>query len=226
MTRMTGILVSQTMASCGVGPRLFHAPTRTTSSGCFMLISEAIRDVEQTRVGPITGMRRLSITVTTWWISGTRVYHKSRNRYRTMGRHLETGLSFKISNNFEIFDFDAHCSIFYAILRPNISQDIDSHPHRLTHWGLVINVCVSEHRHHLGQVINGLSHDRCQASSFNQWWLILFRLVLNDKMLKKSMDFWGFHRNLISWLIHIRCWPGLPVAICSASSWPMWNHLT
>ena len=28
--------------------RLFHAPTRTTSSGCFMLCSEAIRDVEQT----------------------------------------------------------------------------------------------------------------------------------------------------------------------------------
>ena len=28
--------------------RLFHAPTRTTSSGFFMLISEAIRDVEQT----------------------------------------------------------------------------------------------------------------------------------------------------------------------------------
>ena len=29
--------------------RLFHAPTRTTSSGCFMLHSEAIGDVEQTR---------------------------------------------------------------------------------------------------------------------------------------------------------------------------------
>ena len=28
--------------------RLFHAPTRTTSSGCLMLISEAIRDMEQT----------------------------------------------------------------------------------------------------------------------------------------------------------------------------------
>ena len=37
----------------GIGPwglpRLFHAPTRTTSSGCFVLHSEAIRDVKQTR---------------------------------------------------------------------------------------------------------------------------------------------------------------------------------
>ena len=35
--------------------RLFHAPTRTTSSGFFMLHSKAIRDVEQTKAPGVPG---------------------------------------------------------------------------------------------------------------------------------------------------------------------------
>ena len=47
--------------------RLFHAPTRTTSSGCLMFIrkiSEAIRDVEQTTAPSlkIKALNQLSTT--------------------------------------------------------------------------------------------------------------------------------------------------------------------
>ena len=37
--------------------RLFHAPTRTTSSGCLVLHSEAIRDVKQTTLRELTAFR-------------------------------------------------------------------------------------------------------------------------------------------------------------------------